>query len=38
VSPLALLLVLAGAVLHAMWSLSAKRAADGDNVAFRMSG
>jgi drug/metabolite transporter (DMT)-like permease len=34
VSPLALLLVLTGAVLHATWNLSAKRAAGGDNVAF----
>lgn len=33
-SPLALLLVLTGAVLHATWNLSAKRAADGDTVAF----
>ena len=33
-SPLALLLVLTGAVLHATWNLSAKRAAGGDSVAF----
>lgn len=33
-SPLALVLVLTGAVLHATWNLSAKRAAGGDNVAF----
>jgi hypothetical protein len=33
-SPLALLLALTGAVRHATWNLSAKRAADGDNVAF----
>jgi drug/metabolite transporter (DMT)-like permease len=34
VSPLALLLVLTGAVLHATWNLSAKRAAGGDSVTF----
>lgn len=33
-SPLALLLVLTGAVLHATWNLSAKRAAGGDSVTF----
>lgn len=33
-SPLALVLVLTGACLHATWNLSAKRAADGDNLAF----
>lgn len=33
-SPLALLLVLTGAALHATWNLSAKRAAGGDAVAF----
>jgi drug/metabolite transporter (DMT)-like permease len=34
VSPLALLLVLTGAVLHATWNLSAKRAARGDSLTF----
>jgi len=33
-SPLALTLVLAAAVLHATWNLSAKRAAGGDTLAF----
>lgn len=33
-SPLALALVLSGAVLHATWNLSAKRAAGGDDLAF----
>jgi drug/metabolite transporter (DMT)-like permease len=33
-SPLALVLVLTGAVLHATWNLSAKRAAGGGDVAF----
>lgn len=33
-SPLALLLVVTGAVLHATWNLSAKRASGGDGVAF----
>ena len=33
-SPLALVLVLSAAVLHATWNLSAKRAAGGDSVAF----
>lgn len=33
-NPLALALVLAAAVLHATWNLSAKRAAGGDSVAF----
>ncbi|NLE21740.1 MAG: EamA family transporter [Actinobacteria bacterium] len=33
-SPLALALVVTGAVLHATWNLSAKRASDGDSVAF----
>jgi drug/metabolite transporter (DMT)-like permease len=33
-SPLAMVLVLSAAVLHATWNLSAKRAAGGDSVAF----